>query len=856
MTELATTPQDLLSFGPFSLAASTRLLTRDGVEVNLSSRALDLLLRLVARPNQPIGKRELLAEVWPDQTVGEASLRFHMANLRKALGDGRDGARYITTLSGRGYCFVAPLSRAAPEAARTIGNLPPRPPLIGRDGDLAEVTELLGHERLVTIVGPGGVGKTRLAIAAGQRLGESLPDGAWLVDLAPLSEPSQVVSAVATALDLTRGGSQISEALIVSALKERRLLLILDNCEYLVGAAAELAGALVEGIPGLAVLATSQEALRIDAERVYRLDPLDLPPPDAINVAGYGAVDLFTHRARAADRRFELNEANAVVVADICRSLDGMPLSLEMAAARAPSLGIEGLRASLAARLQMLSAGLRTSDARHRTLRGTAEWSVGLLDDTEALVFRRLGIFSGGFSLEAAMAVAADGQLNAWSVADTVARLVDKSIVKLERRDPTRYGMLETLRLYARELLQAGGEWDALAKSHALYFCRVFAPAREAWQRTPVPAWQSIYMPELDNLRSALDWVLADPTRRDLAFALTASTGFIWYEWGLFDEGRRLLTRIEKALDDRVPSVAAAAILLDTGTIFRDAEEYGEAQRKFARAAAISRQAGDDLGLALANLALASVGMVAAEQYSEMAALLDGVRETLSARGQKRSLVAVMTSLGLLATYEGRFEAAVEDHTLATELARQLKDERREQGAVSNLALAEFSRGDIERAIEIGRVSVSVSRSLAARHYLAINLENLASYLVAAGRLSDARPVAEEALSLVPVRAESTVLLRHLQQWALIAALEGQCPDAARLIGWVDADYERRNVTRNQWEATGYKRLLSKLRSQLSDAELSTLAAEGARWDAERAVSFTFECIVHDDGEVVASLRG
>ena len=178
MADPAAISGETISFGPFSLAASERLLTRDGVEIPLSSRALDLLIRLVGRPNEPIGKRELLAEVWPDQTVGEASLRFHMANLRKALGDGQDGARYITTLSGRGYCFVAPVSRVASHSS--TGNLPQRPPLIGRDGDIVEIAELLSRERLVTIVGPGGVGKTRLAIAAGQRLADTFPDGAWL----------------------------------------------------------------------------------------------------------------------------------------------------------------------------------------------------------------------------------------------------------------------------------------------------------------------------------------------------------------------------------------------------------------------------------------------------------------------------------------------------------------------------------------------------------------------------------------------------------------------------------------------------------------------------------------------------
>ncbi len=561
MTGWATT-RETLSFGPFSLVADERLLTRDGVEVELGGRALDLLLRLVARPNQPVGKRELMAEVWPDLTVGDGSLRFQMANLRKVLGDGRDGARYITTLSGRGYCFVAPLTRAKPAPAPPTSlttNLPLRPALVGRDGELADIVHLLGRERLVTIVGPGGVGKTRLAIASGWQAAADYPDGVWLIDLAPLSDPSLLVSAVATALDLARGGTELSASIVASALRDRRLLLILDNCEHLVATAAELAEVLLQGVPGLTLLATSQESLRLDLERVYRLDPLALPPTEASDVTAYGAVALFAQRALTADRRFAVSRANAAEVVDICRRLDGMPLSLEMAAARVPSLGLDGLRASLDARLQVLSTGVRTSDVRHRTLRNAVEWSVGLLDETERLVFRRLGVFSGGFSLEAAMAVVAAGELDRWTVADALAGLVEKSLVALERSEPARYRLLETLRLYAREKLLASGEWDSLAERHARHLCDVFAPAQGAWETMPDPEWRSKYLPEFDNLRSAVEWAFADPKRVDLAIELTALTGFAWDERGMPEEARGFASRAVALLHDRTPPAFAAA---------------------------------------------------------------------------------------------------------------------------------------------------------------------------------------------------------------------------------------------------------------------------------------------------------
>ena len=850
MTELATQTGDVLSFGPFTLVASQRLLTKDGIEIELGGRALDLLLRLVCHPNEPVGKRELLAQVWPDLTVGESSLRFHMANLRKALGDGQDGARYITTFSGRGYCFVAPLSRAgAPlKPSSSATNLPLRPPLVGREDELADVVALLGNERLVTIVGPGGVGKTRLAIASGWRAERAYPDGMWLIDLAPLSEPSLVISAVATALDLARDARELSAPVIASAIHDRRLLLILDNCEHLVGVAAEVADTLMQGAPGLTILATSQESLRLDSEQVYRLEPLALPPADATDVARYGAVALFNQRALAADRRFEMSEASAAAVAEICRRLDGVPLSLEMAAARVPSLGLEGLRSSLDARLQVLSTGVRTSDARHQTLRSTVAWSVGLLDEPERQVFQRLGVFAGGFSLNAAMAVVATGQMEPWSVADAIARLVDKSLVVLDRAEPARYRLLESLRLYARELLRSSGDWDTLAESHAAHFCQVFAPSREAWETTPDDDWGAIYLPELDNLRSALDWALAEPARFDFAVELTASAGFILFEWGRLEEARRIAAHIGKRLDSLPADASVAAILRDASDVLRFSADRDGAYTLLERSAAISRKIGDELGLAKANLGIANLKIVTG-RYSEIAPLMRGVRETLTTHSQMRSLSGAMHALGFIALDERNFEEAVDNLNSAAELARRLGSLRREQLAQIDLASAECARGDLKRAIEIGWETVRRSRTLPHRVYVEIALENLASFLVMANRLREARPVAEEALSLVRDQTDSIVLLRNLQQWALIAALEGQDLNAARLIGWVNAAYTHKKVERSGWEAHNHELLVSTLRARMTENELSALAAEGAAWDVTHATDFTFDRIIHFDGQ-------
>ncbi len=842
MADEAKQAREVLSFGPFNLVAGERLLTKDGAQVELGGRALDLLLQLVANAPAPIGKRELMAAVWPGVTVDEGSLRVHIARLREAIGDGRNGARYIATLSGRGYCFVAPIFRAGPPAAVQSPpntNLPLRTELIGRDEELADIAALLGRERLVTIVGPGGVGKTRLAIASGWRSAAKYPDGVWLIDLAPLSDPSLVTSSIATALDLTRGALALSAESIAAAIRDRRLLLILDNCEHLVAAASEVADELLQRVPGLSMLATSQEGLRLDPERIYRLDPLALPPSGAAVLEAYGAVALFVQRALAADRRFVLNEANATGIAEICRRLDGVPLSLEMAAARLLALGLEGLQASLDARLHLLSTGMRTSDVRHRTLRNTVEWSVGLLDEREHRVFRQLGVFSGGFSLEAVLAVAGEGQADSWIVADALGRLIDKSLVTLEKAKPARYRLLETLRLYAQDALRASGEWDALSERHARHFCEVFALAQDALETTPTPEWEAAYIPELDNLRSALDWTLADPRRRNLAVKLNASSGFVWIALSLIEEGRRRVDRAMSLVDDRTSPAQAAMILHDAGKLLRRHQDQRGALELAERSAAIYRRLGDKLGLAKVNITIAEHFLLVGNRHAEAAEVMRGVRETLSAAGYDRSSYAAINVLGAIAMHQQDFAGAIEDFSLVKELGRRLRDTRDQQIAVHNVALAEFCRGHVDRAIELAREAVSGARDIWFRPRA---LHNLAAYLIAAGRLVEARPVAEEALS---GRSEADSLTRlSLQAWALIAALEGRYSEAAQLIGWVDAAYRAAGEGRNPWEQRSYERLLSILEAPFTEDERNRFAAEGAAWAAPQALNFAFDHVI------------
>jgi DNA-binding winged helix-turn-helix (wHTH) protein len=408
--------KDVISFGPFSLVASERLLTRDGVPIELGARTLDILVALASRPNEAISKRDLLARVWPDVTVEEGSLRFHIASLRKALGDGKDGARYITTLAGRGYCFVAPISRSSERSdipqAFTANfpqiNLPSRlNRMVGRGDDLRMIASQLTVTRFVTIIGAGGVGKTTVAVAVGHELIGAFTGAVLFVDLGMLSDPSLVATAVASMLGLSVQSDDGTPSLI-AYLRDKRILLILDTCEHIIEAVAALASRIFDAAPQVHILATSREALQVEGEHVYRLDALACPPDAPGLTAAFAqtfpAPQLFVERAVASGARLDFSDAEAAIVVSICRKLDGVALAIELAARRVEAYGLQQTAALLDQRLTLLWLGSRTAPPRQRTLHATLDWSYGLLSELERMVLRRLAIFVGHFTLDAAYA--------------------------------------------------------------------------------------------------------------------------------------------------------------------------------------------------------------------------------------------------------------------------------------------------------------------------------------------------------------------------------------------------------------------------------------------------------------------
>jgi predicted ATPase/DNA-binding winged helix-turn-helix (wHTH) protein len=417
-----TSPTDgrAISFGPFRLLSAQRLLLEGDKPVRLGSRAFDILAALVERAGEVVGKEELISRAWPQTFVEESNLKIQVSALRRAIGDGQGGHRYVVTVPGRGYNFVAPISpeessRTPPPTIAPAGlhNLPIAVSrMIGREKAAAAVVSRLSRERLVTIVGPGGVGKTTVALAVAERTIADYEHGVWLIDLAALGDPRLVPSAVAGVLGLEIHAEDLLPALVAS-LRDKQMLLLLDNCEHVIDAAASLAATVRRGAPGVNILATSREPLRVGGEHEYRLGPLRQAQPSpelsAVDAAPFPAVQLFIERASAVVEDFALNDANAPLIGEICRKLDGLPLAIEFAAPLVEVLGVEGVAAHLDESLPVLSARHRRSAMpRHWTMRAVLDWSYGLLSEAERQFFRALGIFAGGFTVEAAAAVVVD----------------------------------------------------------------------------------------------------------------------------------------------------------------------------------------------------------------------------------------------------------------------------------------------------------------------------------------------------------------------------------------------------------------------------------------------------------------
>jgi predicted ATPase/DNA-binding winged helix-turn-helix (wHTH) protein len=472
-----------ICFGSFRLLPAQGLLLDGDKPIRLGSRALDILIALVERAGELVTKDELMARVWPTTFVEPANLTVHIAALRRALRDDRNGNRFLINIPGRGYRFVAPIhaseelqaSCPQPLLLKHVHNLPaPVTRLIGREDVVAGLSAQFCHDRFFTIVGPGGIGKTSVALAVAAKQIEQYRHGVWLIDLAPVCNSLLVPAAFASALGLeSRADNPLPE--LIATFSDKQMLLVLDNCEHVITVIAGLAADILKGAAGVHILATSREPLRTEGERVYRLPPLQSPPVAngvcADEALRFSAVQLFVERTASVLGDYVLSDADAPIVADICLKLDGIPLAIEFAAARVACFGIGGLAARLDDPLHVLIHGSRTAHPRQQTMRATLDWSYDSLTEAEQTALRRLSLFTGDFTLQAAGTVISDSTRSGNQVIDQVTELVTKSLVAAQIGDAEpRLRLLGTTRAYAFAKLAESGELDSIAQRHVEYF--------------------------------------------------------------------------------------------------------------------------------------------------------------------------------------------------------------------------------------------------------------------------------------------------------------------------------------------------------------------------------------------------
>lgn len=546
----------LLFFGPFELRPAERLLEKAGARVHLSDRAFDILVVLVERSGHAVSKRELIARVWSDVTVDEGSLRFHISALRKALKDGKEGRRYIATLSGRGYCFVSSVSHVRAPKSTTITvpifvqphRLPMRlARMVGRDAAIEKIATKLVASRFVTIVGPGGIGKTAVVVSVSHSLLADFEGATCFFDLAMLNDPNLLPSAIASALGLIiQSDDPVPE--LLSFFRDKRMLLILDSCEHVIDTVAKLAERIVQEAPRLHLLATSREALRVEGEQVFQLPPLENPPDDcrlsAAEVLNFPAPQLFVERIVAGGRLSKLGDADAKLVGEMCRRLDGLPLAIELTASRVNALGIQETAVLLHDRLRLHWKGRRTAVGRHQTLSATLDWSHDLLTERERSVLRRLAVFMGVFPLEAARLVAAGDGVEEEDVAMAVEGLVAKSLLTTDQA--ARLRLLDSTKAYSLQKLIESGESNTVARRHAAYFLEMLQRSRDVHS-----ANEGLVgcRPYIGNIRIALEWSFSEHGDLQLGTALAAAAAPLFLEMSFLTECSRWAAHAIAMLD-------------------------------------------------------------------------------------------------------------------------------------------------------------------------------------------------------------------------------------------------------------------------------------------------------------------
>lgn len=547
------------SFGDFQASPSRRLLLRAGAPVPLSSRAFDILLVFLRSPGEVISKSALIERAWPNLHVDEVNLRVQISGLRKALDEDGAAGRFIENVPGRGYSFVAPVATAPDEITTEpiVRTVPPRRVpkaarhIVGRHEIVTKLGTRLVDTRLLTIVGPGGIGKTTVALAIAALVAPHYPDGVAFVDLTPVNDADLLPDVTTAALDdNTRGERTVT---LDALLQNRSLLIVLDNCEHVVDAVAAFVEQTQQVHAGVTFLCTSREPLRADSEWVHRLATLTFPLGNGILTASqaleYSAIRLFVDRAAHRLGGFTLTDEHAPFVTRICAKLDGIPLAIELAVGHLDTISVRALLSSLEEGFGVLSGGRRTALSRHQKMWAALDWSFGLLSETEATIFMALTTFSGGFTFASASDVIGR-VLSADAFAAGLSSLVAKSLVVADTdSDPARYRLFEITRAYGRERLEKSGRGDEFAERHAAHFLAMFEMSNGIPGAHPSAEWMALRAKEAGNVRAAIDWAFKSEVHLDTAVALTIAAVPMWTQLSMVGEWNSAVLRALEAID-------------------------------------------------------------------------------------------------------------------------------------------------------------------------------------------------------------------------------------------------------------------------------------------------------------------
>jgi predicted ATPase/class 3 adenylate cyclase len=715
---------------------------------------------------------------------------------------------------------------------RSLEALPNNLPLqitsfVGRDLELLTLSDALGKHRLLTLVGAGGVGKTRFALQAAAELLDRYEDGVWLVELAPISDPDLVPSAVASVFHVREVENRTVTEALLHTLKPRKALIIFDNCEHVVEAAARLIDQILRNCPHIRIIATTRQGLGIAGEAVHRVASLAVPEPQkeitAEEAMQHGAIALFVERAAAATDSFRLTDQNAPVVARLCQRLDGIALAIELAAPRLKALSVEQLENKLNERFRILTGGSRTALPRQQTMRALVDWSYELLTDDEKTLFRRVAVFGGSWALDAAGAICSDERIEEWAVLDLLQSLVDKSMVvaKLSGSEQ-RYRLLESTRQYAHELLEKSGELEPMQTRHAAWYLQLATKADALYSLTPTKAWIALLEPDNDNLRVALDWALGEKRDIELGAALAANLGRYWHITIYETEGRARV-RAALALSDEISSKETIAKLWTSLQLLMGvtAAQWDELRRIAHRALELNRELGNTEGAVIALLGLAETNL-RQFKHEEAKALLDEALKLAEKNDKRRLIGSIKSAMARNLHFAGETQDARGYYAEALAIARAHGDDRLRSTIVGNLGEIEFSQGDPARALELGRESIDIVGS---NRYIAYN--NVAAYHIALGQIAEARTAARQALRLARDGQLSGHVAIALQNLACVAESKGDAKLAARLFGYTDKAFETQGFTIEITEQTTRQALRERLMTRLGPEALAQLLKDG-----------------------------